>query len=202
MDENAAREDIAFIRRTIEQGRRVAGARSPDMLVWGIAVAIGYFGTYARVRGYWTIDPNWLWLACIILAWAYTLRRLLRRLFASAPAGPSARSFSSPLLMLWFGCGIFLTILGFGLIASGDRNMWWLNPVAAGVMGIGFFVSSFLSNVAWLRWVGVAWWAGELAALALGHRAEGLLLGGALMLVLLALPGFVLMRGRQAKCAA
>ena len=200
MDEDAAREDIAFIRRTIEQGRRIAGAWSPDMLVWGIAIALGYFGTYARVRGYWTTDPNWLWLACILLPWAYSLRRVPRRLFSRAPDAPGARSLASPLAMLWFACGIFLTLLGLAVIVSGERNAWWINPAAAGVMGIGFFVSSFLSNVVWLRWVGVAWWAGELAAFMLRQRAEGLLLAGVLMLALLALPGLILMRGRRA-CA-
>jgi hypothetical protein len=202
MNADAAREDIAFIRRTMEQGRRVAGAWSPDMLVWGIAVAIGYFGTYARVRGLWTVDPDWLWLACILLPWAYSLRRVPRRLFARAPDVAVERPLAAPLSMLWFACGISLTILSLALIVSGEPNAWWINPAAAGVMGIGFFVSSFLSNVVWLRWVGVAWWAGELAAFALRHRAEGLLLAGALMLVLLALPGLVLMRGRPSECAA
>jgi hypothetical protein len=200
MDEDAVREDIAFIRRSIEQGRRIAGAWSPDMLVWGIAVAIGYFGTYGRARGYWTVEPNWLWLACILLGWAYSLRRLRGRLFARDPDAPAERRLASPLAMLWFACGIFLTILGLASIFSGDRNPWWINPAAAGIMGIGFFVSSFLSNVVWLRWLAIAWWAGELAVFALHYRPEGLLLMGALMLVLLAVPGFVLMRGRRA-CA-
>jgi hypothetical protein len=197
MDADAAREDIAFIRRSIEQGRRIAGAWSPDMLVWGIAIALGYFGTYARVRGYWTINPDWLWLACILLPWAYSLRRLHARLFGRAPDAPAERRLASPLAMLWFACGIFLTILGLAAIFSGERNPWWINPAASGVMGIGFFVSSYLSNVVWLRWIGVAWWAGELAAFALRDRPEGLLLAGALMLALLALPGLILMRGRR-----
>jgi hypothetical protein len=200
MDADAAREDIAFIRRSIEQGRRIAGAWSPDMLVWGVAIAIGYFGTYARVRGYWTVEPYWLWLACILLPWAYTLRRLPARLFAREMDAVDDRRFTSPLAMLWFACGIFLSILGLAVIASGERDAWWINPAAAGVMGIGFFVSSFLSNLVWLRWVGIAWWAGELAAFALGRRAEGLLLTGALMLALLAVPGLLLMRGRR-ECA-
>ena len=200
MDEDAAREDIAFIRRTIEQGRRIAGAWSPDMLVWGIAIALGYFGTYARVRGYWTTDPNWLWLACILLPWAYSLRRLAGRVFGHEPDALAERRLTSPLTMLWFACGIFLTILGLAVIAAGERNPWWINPAASGVMGIGFFVSSFLSNVVWLRWVGIAWWVGELAAFMLRQRAEGLLLAGVLMLALLALPGLILMRGRRA-CA-
>jgi hypothetical protein len=200
MNADAAREDIAFIRRTMEQGRRVVGAWSRDMLVWGIAITLGYTGTYARVRGWWTLDPGWLWLACILLPWAYTLRRLPVRLFAREPDALGERRLASPLAMLWFACGIFLTILGLATIFSGDRNPWWIDPAVAGVMGIGFFVSSFLSNVVWLRWVGIAWWFGEIALFALRQRPEGLLLAGALMLVLLALPGFVLMRGRRA-CA-
>ena len=200
MNEDAAREDIAFIRRSIEQGRRIAGAWSPDMLVWGIAIAIGYFGTYARVRGYWTVEPYWLWAACILLPWAYTLRRLVARLFGRAPDALAERRFTSPLTMLWLACGIFPTILGLAVIVSGERDAWWVDPAAAGAMGIGFFVSSFLSNVVWLRWVGIAWWAGELAAFALRQRPEGLLLAGALMLALLALPGLLLMRGRR-ECA-
>jgi hypothetical protein len=200
MNEDAVRDDIAFIRRTMEQGRRVVGAWGPDVLVWGIAIAIGYFGTYARVRGCWTIDPDWLWLACILLPWAYTLRRLPARLFARQPDAPAERGLASPLAMQWFACGIFLTILGLATIFSGDRDPWWINPAVAGVMGIGFFASSFLSNVRWLRWVGIAWWAGEVALFALRQRPEAFLLAGALMLVLLAVPGFVLMRGRR-ECA-
>ena len=54
--DDSVREDIAFIRRAVEQGRGYAGARSLDMLIWGIAVAIGYLGTYAAVRGWWRIE--------------------------------------------------------------------------------------------------------------------------------------------------
>ena len=55
MIEDQAREDIAFIRRTIEEGGAYATARGPDLLVWGIAVAIGYLGTYGFIRGWSSI---------------------------------------------------------------------------------------------------------------------------------------------------
>src|ERR1700745_3046174 len=75
MNEDAVRDDIAFIRRIMEQGRRVVCSWSIGMLVWGIAVTLGYAGTYARVRGWWTLDPNWLWTGLVVLAWLYSLRR-------------------------------------------------------------------------------------------------------------------------------
>ncbi|MBV9045536.1 MAG: hypothetical protein JO294_10460, partial [Alphaproteobacteria bacterium] len=113
MNEDAVREDIAFIRRTMEQGRRVAITWGAYTLVWGIAIAIGYFGTYARVRGFWIFNTAWLWTACIVLPWAYSLRRLLQHW--DAPASPVVVG----LKMLWLACGIFLTILGFAVIFTG-----------------------------------------------------------------------------------
>jgi len=103
--------------------------------------------------------------------------------------------------MLWFACGVFLTITSFGVIIGSGPNTWWINgPVSAGVMGIAFFVSSFLCDLVWMRWVALAWWLGEIAMFVLRDRPAGLLLGSALMLVLLAVPGFVLMRDRR-ECA-
>ena len=102
------------------------------------------------------------------------------------------------LSMVWFACDIFLTTLGTAVSFAGDMRQGWFSAVSAGTMGIGFFASSFLCNLAWMRWVAVAWWAGELATYALRYRPEGLLLAGALMLLLLALPGLVLMRSRPA----
>ena len=74
MIEDRAREDIAFIRQAIEEGGAYATARSPDMLVWGIAVAVGYIGTYAFVRGWSPLVPRALWAVCIDLPWLFSLR--------------------------------------------------------------------------------------------------------------------------------
>jgi hypothetical protein len=63
-------------------------------------------------------------------------------------------------------------------------------------MGIAFFASSFLCDLAWMRWVAVGWWLGELALIAQQRRPEILLLSAVLMLALLAVPGAVLMRSR------
>jgi len=63
--------------------------------------------------------------------------------------------------------------------------------------GIAFFVSAWLSNLGWLRWVALLWWVGELGVFALRHRPEFLPLSAALMLLLLAGPGLLLSRRRN-----
>jgi hypothetical protein len=196
MIEEQAREDIAFIRRAIEEGSAYATARSPDMLVWGIAVALGYLGTYGFVRGWSPIAPAVLWAVCLGLPWLFSLRRLLRRLVVGGPAvrSPTAQA----LAMLWLGCSIFLTTLGIAAMATGEARNGWCDAVVAGVMGIAFFASATLARLPWLRGIAIAWWLGELALFALRHRVEALPLSAALMLLLLAGPGYVLWwrRGR------
>jgi hypothetical protein len=198
--EDQAREDIAFIRRAIEEGGAYATASSPDMLVWGIAVAIGYLGTYGFIRGWSPVAPRALWAACIGLPWLFSLRRVTSR-FAGGEVtmhGPMAQA----LAMLWLGCGIFLTTLGIATILAGEPRSGWFGAVVAGVMGIGFFASAWLARLPWLRWVGIAWWLGELALFALRHRVEALPLAAALMLLLLAGPGYLLLRRRGSRAGA
>ncbi|MBV8531701.1 MAG: hypothetical protein JO104_10320 [Candidatus Eremiobacteraeota bacterium] len=188
MIEDQVREDIAFIRQAVEEGRSYATARSPDIMVWGIAVAIGYLGTYAFVRGWSPIRPGWVWAVCVGLPWLYSLRRLLPIFEQHCADSPMARAMG----MLWFGCGVFFTTLGVAAMWTGDVRQGWWNAVVAGVFGIAFFASASLANLGWLRGVAVLWWLGELALFALRHHLEVLPLSAALMLLLLAGPGLVL----------
>ncbi len=196
MIDEQARQDLALIREAIDEGRAYTARCGPDLVVWGIAVAIGHLGTYGFVRGWSSLPPNLLWAACIGLPWLYSLRGLRSRLFAGAPAfrpGPAVM----PLRMLWLGCGIFLTTMWLAAMSSGDLRFGWFNAVAAGVLGIGVFVTAWLANLPWLRWVGIAWWAGELVLYALRQRPAALLVAAALTLLLLAGPGLVLILRRR-----
>lgn len=194
MVEEQAREDIAFIRRAIEEGGAYATARSPDMLVWGIAVAIGYLATYSFVRGWSPLGPNGVWAVCIALPWLYSLRRFVKRI---GSGGPGRRPMAQALAMLWLAIGVFITMTVVLAMATGAAREGWSSAVVAGVVGVGFFASSWLGNLPWLRWVGLGWWLGELALFALRHEPEVLPLAAALYLLLLAGPGYVLWSQRD-----
>jgi len=196
MSDQAVRDEIAFIRGAIEAGRGYAAARSGDLMVWGIAVAVAYFGTYAYAYGWTSIAPDWVWAVCIVGPWIYSLRRVGGRLLGGGSAAPPRSTLSMALAMTWLGCGIFLTVLAATTQIVGGMTPRWFAAVSAGVMGIGFFVSSFLCNLPWMRLVAIAWWAGEVALYALRDQREALLLGGVMMLLLLAVPGVVLLRRR------
>jgi hypothetical protein len=190
------RDDIAFIRRAIEEGRGYATEHGGDFVVWGIAMACAYVGTYATIQGWWRIDPAWLWRLLIAGSWVFSLRHLLRRVVARSPGACGARPMVHALKMVWVGCGIFLTTLDAAASVTGEIREGWFNAVSAGALGIGFFASAYLANLPWLRWVAVAWWGGELVSFWLRHQAGVLMLMAALMVLLLALPGLVVLRAR------
>jgi hypothetical protein len=194
MTEDGVRDDIAFIRRTIEDGRAYATTRSPDMMVWGVAVAIAYLGTYARARGWLDLPEGWIWAVCIGLPWAYSLQRIFRVAADRAPARPMTQA----LRMLWLGCGIFITTFALAAAWTGDNRQGWADIFSTAILGIGFFASASLCNLPWMRWVAGGWWLGFIATFALRHHLEVLPLSAALMLLLLALPGLVLLRSRPA----
>ena len=200
MIEDQAREDIAFIRRAVEEGSAYATASSPAMLVWGIALTLGYLGTWGCIRGWLPVAPGVLWGLCLGLPWLFSLRQMASGLAGGGPAhrGPMAQA----LRMLWLACAVVLTTLGIAMMWTGEDRGGWFNAVFAGVMGIGFFASAGLARLPWLRWVGVAWWLGSLALFALRHHAEVLLLSAALTLLLLAGPGWILLQRRGARAEA
>ena len=199
MIDDQAREDIAFIRRAVEEGGAYATAYGPHLLVWGVAVALGYLATYGFVRGWSPIAPLGIWAVCLGLGWLYSLRRPLRRLASGETSFPALGPMAQALRMLWLGCGIFLTVLAIAVLTSSDMRQGWSDAIVAGAIGIGFFASASLTNLLWLRWVAVAWWVGEIAMFALRHDTElRLPLAAILMLVLLAGPGLLLTLRRHA----
>jgi hypothetical protein len=196
--EDSVREEIAFIRRAIEQGRGFAEARSLDMFLWGLAIAAGYLGTYATVVGWWRVDIGWFWTICIVLPWIYSLRGSFLRGGAQPHAAPSLQGLRA----LWLGCGIFLTALSVLLQMTGEMRQGWYNAVAAGVMGIGFLVTSSLVNLLWLRWIAAAWGLAAVLLYVIRQNVEVLPVSAVLMLLLLALPGFLLWRGQPSPASA
>lgn len=189
-------DNIAFIRRTIEDGRAYARRRSPDLLVWGVFVAAGYIATYAFVRHWISLSPNWIWTGCIVPPGLYSFRRLAARLFGQSNAAPARSPMAAAMAMLWLGCGIFLVTLAVAIHWNAAVSFNSFDAIVAGVLGIAFFAGSFLCNLPWMRAVAAAWWIGEFVLFGLHDRLESLLLSAALTLVLLVGSGVFLLIGR------
>ena len=58
-------------------------------------------------------------------------------------------------MMLWLGCGSCLTTLAIGLVARGAISRGWFGTVSTGILGVAPFGSSYLCDLAWMRYVAV-----------------------------------------------
>ncbi|HEY4344993.1 MAG TPA: hypothetical protein VGN05_11650 [Parvibaculum sp.] len=187
---DSLREEIAFIKNALEEGRSYARMRSADIAVWGAAIAAGYFGTYAHVIHLWSVDPRLIWYVPVGLAWVFSLRaaipRLLRR-ETQVMSSPMVRTLRS----IWLGYG--LTAMTLAVLASSDtHHPDWFDTVTAAMLGLCFFVSGTVSGIGWLRGLAFGWWAAAAVLFIMRDQPEQLVAGGVFMLALLFLPGLVL----------
>jgi hypothetical protein len=196
MIDERVRDDLALIRDALDNGRRYATACGPAMVVWGVLLAAGFVGTYAFVCGEPTLSPAPLWSIVIAVGWAFSLYQIWTRIRSGA-SGVTRSPTVNALRMVWLGLGIFLTTLALAALWSGDMRLGWLSAVNAGAIGMAVFATASLTSLPWLRWVAFAWWAGELVLYGLRYRPEALLVLAAMMLLLLAGPGLVLVARRQ-----
>jgi hypothetical protein len=188
-----ARDDIAFIRQTVQEGRAFAFGRSPDILVVGLALACGFFANYAALKYNFPSIIGWIWLVTLILPWAFTLRRAAFR-GPHSPRAPMVQAVSA----IWIGSGIFLTTLTIVADWADGFREGWMNAVVAGTFGFCFFATAALLKLGWMRFVALGWWIGEIGLFAIRHSPEACLLSAALMLALLAGPGlYILLRGAR-----
>lgn len=184
------REEIAFIKSALEEGRSYARMRSADFAVWGAAISAGYFGTYAHVAHLWSADPRLIWYVPVALAWAFSLRDAIPALIRGGPrTAPSL--MVRTLRSIWLGYGLTATTLAV-LAFTSSNHPEWFDTVTAAMLGLCFFVTGAVSGIGWLRGLAVGWWGAAVVLFIMRDQTEQLLAGGAFMLAFLFLPGLVL----------
>lgn len=190
MGEDKLREEIAFIKNALEEGRTYARMRSADFAVWGAAIAFGYFGTYARVTHLWSVDPGIIWYVPVALAWAFSLRGIIWATIRREHA-PASSKIVRILRSIWLGYGI--TATSFAVLAhGGGPPVQWLDTATSGMLGLCFFISAAVSGIGWLRGLALGWWCAAAVLYLMRNHPEQLLAGGVFMIALLLVPGLVL----------
>ncbi|HYR09689.1 MAG TPA: hypothetical protein VEQ60_18080 [Longimicrobium sp.] len=193
-----AREDLAAIRRLMEDGQRVVNSAGPHFVAWGLLTSAALSATYVLAGRGETRLITWAWAVAVGLGW-------LSSLALTVAEGRRARVRSATGRILggvWTGTGITMMLLGFAAPAGGGVDTAVITGVLAAVMGSGFFSTGLLVGSRWMQGAAVAWWAGALLML-LRPGAYGLLVTAALVLALQTLPGLWLMlRERRAVAVA
>ena len=193
-----AREDLAAIRRLMEDGRRVVNTAGPHFVAWGVLTSAALAATYVLGGRGETHLITWAWGVAVGLGWLASAA-----LTVAQGRRERVRSGTGRILGgVWTGTGVTMMLLGFAAPAGGVVDPAALTGVLAAVLGGGFFATGLLVGSRWMQAAAVAWWAGALLMLLWPGR-HGLLLTAALVLGLQTLPGIWLtLRARRAVAVA
>ena len=195
MDQQSAMEEIALIKRVIEESREFTFNIGKNIVTWGILISIAIFGSYAVIVSGHEQYAIWIWAVMIGAGWVYSIIAGIREKAKIVNYGVKIVSF------VWTSCGIAMTLLGFAGTISGGIQVWALAPVIATIMGTGFAGTAFVQELRWVTYVAIAWWLGALLMFFV-KTYDTLLIFGIMMILFQVLPGIIFHRQWKANNSA
>ena len=195
---NAIRDDIAFMRALAEEGRQT------PMLGGSVLLAAGLiFGTANGLGAYLTATRNSfansagaLPLGAVLVF--FVVLAILKRKHAGRPGASSPVNRATGTMWRAVGWSIMLMVAALG-VAAWRLNDWRLMAalpiVIFALYGAGWQVAAAMTRSNWLRWVAFGSYAAAgLTAYFASDPAASSLISTVGLLTLVAAPGFVLMR--------
>ncbi len=194
MDAPNAYEDLAMVRRLMEETRELVCEHGKHFIVWGLLMVVALLATYARLIDLAAVPVGWIWAAAMGVGWLFSFWAGRRDAGQARVRTTAGRLLGG----IWIGFGITATIIGVLGLYTAAIEPELLGGLMAALLGFGFFASSFVGRQRWLRWLALGWWAGSLAML-LWPGEHTLPLMAALIVALQVVPGVVIhTRGRPA----
>ncbi len=189
MNKNTAQEDLAFIKKIVEDSRKNVGARGDHLLVWGILVSIALVVTWANHYYEWNAS-EWLhWILVIGGGWLFEIiyGRMVER---KKPVRTYAEKVDG---FLWLSIGITMTLLGFLGIGTQAIHPHYISPVFSTILAIGYFSSGIIYDVKWIRNLAFGWWGGAIIMFIFPGLYHLLLMAG-MMIAFQVIPGYIIQK--------
>lgn len=182
-----AEEDLAVIRRIMEESRREVGQRGRHFVIWGGITTVGLIATYMSALGRATLDPDWVWVVLLVVGWSASMILGLREGRRSRVRTLGRRILTGT----WMSIAVTLTLIGLSGMFGEVVSHWSLPGLLAVVIASPVLVTALMTGERWLVWVAVGWWLGG-ALMLFVPGLYTLPLMAFMALLLLAVPGGVL----------
>jgi hypothetical protein len=184
MNQIDAQQELAFIKKVIDDSRTAIGGEGKDLIVWGVIVVIGMVTMFVDAQLGYSISKLLLWGALIGIGWLYTLVSQFKNRKKTR-----FKTFGGKILgTLWMGCGIVMTFIGFLAPITGALKSWAIIPMIALVLGIGYLVTGVIHDSRWTRLSALGWWFGAIVMF-IWPGQHTYLLYSAMMIVFQIIPG-------------
>jgi hypothetical protein len=196
--------DIAWMRRLAEEGAGAPMQGAPILMAAGLTFSAGSLAFWAEINGMFRVPGifgvSWLAATVLFLAiLAFNLTRAGRRPGVMTAANRAIGTVWSAVGLGIFALFMALILNDIRVSASDGPTSFWLAPSVIMVFyGLGWAVTSAMMKSRPLWWLAMAsFFAAPLLALLAGQPAQYLAYAAALFL-LMALPGWMLMRQARA----
>lgn len=187
MENQELQDELFFIKKIIEESRRTIVDDGLDMIFWGLIVTIGLILTYifATIELYqWTF---WIWPIIVAIGWLfpwYNSVRLKRK--------TRAKTFALKILAgVWLACGIGMTLIGFVGTLSGAISGYYVSPTLSIILGIGYFITGFITDDVVSKITPIGWWLGSIIMFIFPGLYSLLLMAG-MMFFFQTIPGIII----------
>ncbi|MCF7911416.1 MAG: hypothetical protein K9M99_02725 [Candidatus Cloacimonetes bacterium] len=187
MESQKAVEEISFIKKIVEENRKVSYPNGIYFIIWGIAVFLGMLGNFYLVKEGLGRKILWLWLGIVLVGWVFTVISSRKEDRKAGYSDWTGKVYG----YLWMAAGVCMSIIGFTGPFSRVLNPMAICPLIGLIMGMAHFISGMMNDFKWQQIVGVLWWIGSIV-LFFWVAVENFLVFGVMMLLLHALPGFIL----------
>ncbi|HQT92750.1 MAG TPA: hypothetical protein PL001_12075, partial [Candidatus Kryptobacter bacterium] len=146
MDQQSAIEEIALIRRVIDESRKFTFDNGKYYLTWGVLITVAIFAQYAAILTKNESFSSWIWIVTIGFGWLVSVIMGMRE--PSRPKGwPVGAKFVA---LIWASSGVSMTIIGFVGPFTGALHSWAICPAIATVMGGAYTISSLVFRLRWI----------------------------------------------------
>jgi len=195
---STAQDDLAFMRRLAEQGSRGAVAGGWVFVAGGVLYGVQCLYQWAQLRG--VIDPPWpvtlTFLVAITAGFFAVLGWVIWRDRKSPQTGLMSRAVNAVFSGIGLANLAMVIVFGFNAAQAKDISIWLLYPpVIFALQGAAWYAAAVLRKRAWQGLVAAGWLIAATAlGLVRGSVDAYLLICSLSLFLLMALPGFVLIR--------
>lgn len=187
MQESTAQQELSFIKKIMEDSRRIIVDDGLDFIFWGIVASTGLIITYLLIITEKWEYIKWTWIVLIAIGWIFSISRGIKR-----EKKKTAFTFTGKILSVtWAACGITMTIIGLiGIFTEAIKGIY-ISPSVSLVLGIAYAVTGTVYKNKWIASLSIGWWIGSIFMFVL-PGIHNILMMAIMMLVFQIIPGITL----------
>jgi hypothetical protein len=198
----SARDDLAFVRALVSEGGQAQSSLGEGLLAGGLCYGVQCLAQWALLVSAWKA-PDWLNLAVGVLPTVVFLSFLARLVWRDRKAsrnGIGTRALNAAFGGAGLAAMITAAIFGYLAVREQSITIWLFHPMMVCVVqGTVWYIAFAIRRRGWIGLVSAGWFVGALLLALLIEHHSFVLAMGVILLLLMALPGWVLMRNAPAR---